>query len=326
MDSKITKRRLSDFLAYEWILIVIVALVAVVVFEVIYSINRVKPTTGQQFKMLFDQGVRSTDVPDFENRFLVTNQYKNGKLFSYDIIDAGVESMVADYNVLSTRLELQDGDVIATDILQDENGASRAKIVIDSFDVYCYDDLAIDAQNYLATFLKGEFSEKSEEEKRALALDYNNLDEAKIDSGFEKRLSKDNRFRKASQKQEGKKLERERIKNLCEDTSEFLKLLEKEEYFYTYKKYEYSLAQRNDTDSQDYKNMQKDADTAPKKYGLKVGAINRERADKHFSSDNGKKAYTSEMSILCVFNFKEYQPELQFECISFINEIVDYLI
>ena len=42
MNNKISKRRLSNFLAYEWILMIVVALAAIVVWELIFSFSSVR--------------------------------------------------------------------------------------------------------------------------------------------------------------------------------------------------------------------------------------------------------------------------------------------
>ena len=55
MDNKITKNRLQSFLSYEWIKVIIFALVFIVAWEFVYAIISVKPTVGQDFKFYFDQ-------------------------------------------------------------------------------------------------------------------------------------------------------------------------------------------------------------------------------------------------------------------------------
>lgn len=326
MDNKITKKRLSDFLSYEWILIIIVALVSIVALEVLYSINRVKPTVGQSFKVIFDENVASVNKTEFQNRFLTANQYENGDIFSYDVLEAQFENMVKNYNVLSTRLEVQDADVVFTDTLEDTKGGSRAKNIVDNFGLYSLDDLANDSCDYLAQFLQGEHSAKTVEEKRALVLDKNNFDSDKIKNYFRSRMLKDNRFRTAEQKLVGEQLEIERIENLSVQTKKFIELLNSDKVdFFEYKRCEQILKEITSIDSEEYKYFKKLADDTPKKYGIMIGSINRERSDRYCAAFNGNNAYTSEKVVLGVFNFKKDQPDNQFEAISFINAMVDYL-
>lgn len=326
MDNKITKKRLSDFLSYEWILIIIVALVSIVALEVLYSINRVKPTVGQSFKVIYDQNVASENIKEFKSRFLGVDQYSNGQIFSYDVLEANTENMNEEYNILSTRLQVQDADVVFTDSLENQKGDSRAKTLVDSYGLYSLDDLANDSCDYLAQFLQEEHSAKTVEEKRALVLDKNNFDSDKIKNYFRSRMVKDNRFRTAEQKLVGEKLEIERIENLSVQTKKFIELLNSNQIdFFSYKRYEQALKAMPVQEGKEYEELKSRADVTAKKYGIMIGSINRERADKHFSSPNGNGAYTSEKTVLGVFNLKNYQPDHQFEAISFINAMVDYL-
>lgn len=327
MDNKITKKRLSDFLSYEWILILIVTLVSIVALEVLYSINRVKPTVGQSFKVIFDENVASENIREFKSRFLGVDQYSNGQIFSYDVLEANAENMNEEYNILSTRLQVQDADVVLTDSLENQKGSSRAKTIVDSFGLYSLDDLANDSCDYLSKFLKGEFSAKSTEEKRALVLDKNNFDADKIKGYFRSRMAKDNRFRSELQKLKGEKLEIERIENLSVQTKKFIELLNSDQVeFFEYKRYEQVLKEFPKQEGKEYEDLKAQVETTAKKYGIMIGSINRERADKHFSSPNGNGEYTAEKTVLGVFNFKNEQPDHQFEAISFINGIVDYLL
>jgi hypothetical protein len=54
MDNKITKNRLSNFLAYEWIVIIIVCVVLIFVWEIVYTVGAVRLTAGQKFNFYFD--------------------------------------------------------------------------------------------------------------------------------------------------------------------------------------------------------------------------------------------------------------------------------
>ena len=55
MDNKITKTRLSNFLSYEWILLIILTVAAIVVWELVYTMTSVRLTVGQQYKIYYDE-------------------------------------------------------------------------------------------------------------------------------------------------------------------------------------------------------------------------------------------------------------------------------
>ena len=141
MDNKITKRRLSDFLSYEWILMTVIAVVAVILLELLYTMAGVRLTTGQQFKYFFDQSISG-------NASSVNRLLKDDETFSYDVLKVSSEGLISSYNVLSVRLEIQDGDVLFTDCKDPAEGVAnpeevedrtiRLKQVVDSFNVYSF--------------------------------------------------------------------------------------------------------------------------------------------------------------------------------------------
>ena len=57
LNNKITKKRLSDFFSYEWIVMTVVIVVAIFLWEMLFSAIAVKPTTGQNFKYYIDKNI-----------------------------------------------------------------------------------------------------------------------------------------------------------------------------------------------------------------------------------------------------------------------------
>ena len=215
MDNKITKTRLSNFFAYEWIMIIIAALAAIVVWEFVYGIVAVKPTVGQQFKIYYDQG-----MVDTTNKLMDLTD----KTFSYDILEVDYEGLIKDNNVLTTRLSIYEGDIIVSDGIEAEDGSMRTKSVVDSTPIGTITGLVDDAKAYLRTFLKDQDAEDGAE------LVYENLDEDLIEEHFLERMDGDNRFRKQEQKENGVEQEKERIEKLCKDTTDFIYFLENKIY------------------------------------------------------------------------------------------------
>ncbi len=317
MDNKITKRRLSDFLSYEWILMIVIAVVAIIVWELIFTMTSVRLTTGQQFKYYYDQGVYSgTDA----SLYTLFPEYDT---FSYDVLEVNSESLTEDYNVLSARYSIQEGDIILTSGVEpkeeDKDKNVRIKALVDSYKMYDYDKLLNDAESYLAGFLKDGLDAKT-----ADVADTANIDSAKIETVFRERMRKDNRFRSEEQKKEGIKQETERIERLCVEVKKFRVLLSQgNDFFYMYQRYDQliELGNLSEKDKQSYENYK---DQEPKKYGLMVEKLIGDET-KHSVSEFFKLAGNDNAKdvVLCVFDFLEYQPHLQFETISFINTIVD---
>ncbi|MBE5754107.1 MAG: hypothetical protein E7340_02065 [Clostridiales bacterium] len=330
MDNKITKKRLSDFLSYEWIKLIIVCVVAVLLWEMVYTVTAVKPTVGQKFKYYFDTSV-------YGNSTQLNALIEDEDALSYDVLMFNSEQLSTDFNALPTRLTVQEGDILITDCRANvsaeyEKGPFvRAKFVIDNYYAYCYEDLLKDAQNYLlVNFLKDGLT--AENAFSAFNEDY--LDIEKISKVFRERMAKDNRFRTESQKAEGVFLEKERVTRLYKEVIDFAKLLAFKEtdpdLFLTYTKYDQSLIYPGDI-SLDYwkKEQQKeiDAGRVNATYALKVDALSK------YQDENSKKVnpskyfmyygeYDAKDICITVFDFKAEQPHLQYETIPFINAIV----
>ena len=165
MDNKLTKKRLSDFLAYEWILTLIVAVAAIVLWELVYTVSAVRLTTGQSFKYYFDENVSSLGDGAFYTML-------SDDVFSYDVKELSSEQLTSKYNVLSTRLSVYEGDVIFTDTVENESQPVRAKTLADSYG-YNYERLLSDAEEYVSQFYTG-----------------GKLDDGKIQAHFNERARK----------------------------------------------------------------------------------------------------------------------------------------
>lgn len=317
MDNKITKKRLSDFLSYEWIAVIAVAIACIIVWELIFTMTGVRLTTGQEFKFYYDQ----TIYADSSNKMydvMTKDAETNKSIFSYDVLKISHETLMKEYNVLYDRLSVQEGDVIVTDCVAPaedaEDKSVRAKTIIDGQPVYDFDTLLSDAESYLAKLLKDGLDVTTTD-----VCVFENLDGEKIEKLFLDRMKRDNRFRTEEAKTDGIKLEKERIQTLCDEVRKFRILLSQgEEYFFMYSRYEQVLLSELSSESAEY--YQKNKDQSPKKYGLRVealtGGIDPSELFKLQDSDNAKDV------VVLVFNFLKYQPHLQFECISFLNAIV----
>ncbi|MCQ2387129.1 MAG: hypothetical protein MJ066_01610 [Clostridia bacterium] len=314
MDSKITKKRLSEFLSYEWIFIIIIALAFSCVWGIVFSVSSLKLTVGQEFKYYYDENL------DVDGSLSLTGIAD--KNFSYDIRKVSYETLRKNYNVLTRRLAVYDGDVIFTDTVNDEKNVSRAKTLIDDteYKIMDYDTLNLKAKKYLSSFLSDEFNEYSEEEKYNLAFDFENLDKDKINANFNKRTNKriyknDIRANKISYLDE-----LQRIKTLCKEVEKFQTVIEygKENgWFFYHKRFETLIESANEYREM-YENEQE------KNYGFNVGKISDSESRYDISQFVKLEGTTSaENVVLLVFDFSDKQEDLQYESISFINGIVE---
>lgn len=326
MDNKITRSRLSNLMSYEWIMLLVIFLVGIFVFEFFFAFFGVRLTTGQTFKYFYDLNVDNSLESGLMDALFVEN-----KTFSYDVILIEGEAINAETNLLVTRLKVQDGDVIITETIPEgKSGEERAKSLVDTADVPVYDfnDMLKDGREYLKTFLKDEFTSLSPEIQDEKVQNKDNLSTDKIDSAFLLRMKKDNRFRTDVQKEEGKKYERERIFHLVSELNDFSRLLEVgDEYglLYRYTKYEQrKRLVEGEEEKARYENLyQAEIDIGKENavYGLKVENLS---GGKHAPSEFFKATGKTDAKgvVLMAFDFFDYQKELQFEAVSFINSVV----
>ncbi len=319
MDNRLTKRRLSDFLAYEWILMIVVAVAAIIVLELAYTMAATRLSTGQQFKYYLDETLYSFDASDKSVYDLLgVETGKNGKTFSYDVLSVETEKLTSSYNVLTVRLSVQEGDAIFTSSVENEGETVRIKSIADEFPVYDLEDLLVRAENYLKPFtVNGE------------VYNENDYDETKIRDYFDARMKGDKRFRTEAEKEEGRKNEVGRIMKLAGEVKDFKTLLSVDEekgLFYRYTKYEQMSAQNPDDENYKAAYEREKAERENRIYGINMGALTyaTDRTDKKPVSEYLKIANTDSAQnvVLVLFDFGKYQPDLQFECISFLNTLV----
>ena len=314
MDNRLTKRRLSDFLAYEWILMIVVAVAAIIVLELAYTMAATRLSTGQQFKYYLDETLYSFDASDKSVYDLLgVETGENGKTFSYDVLSVETEKLTSSYNVLTVRLSVQEGDAIFTSSVENEGETVRIKSIADEFPVYYLEDLLVRAENYLKPFtVNGE------------VYNENDYDETKIRDYFDARMKGDKRFRTEAEKEEGRKNEVGRIMKLAGEVKDFKTLLSVDEekgLFYRYTKYEQMSAQNPDDENYKAAYEREKAERENRIYGINMGALTGGNKN---VSEYLKIAGTDSAQnvVLVLFDFGKYQSDLQFECISFLNTLV----
>ena len=305
MDNRLTKKRLSDFFAYEWIMTIIIVIAAILTLELVYTVSATRLSTGQQFKYYFDETLYDQPTGDFYE-LLGVNIGENGKTFSYDVLSVQSENILSSYNVLSARLSVQEGDAIFTSKKENENGSVNAKTIVDDYPVYDFASLKTHAKEYLSQFLSDSVHGDVYNEQ-----DY---DETAIRAYFDKRMKGDNRFRTEEDKEQGRLNEIARIKKLAKETKDFEKLLsfgEETGLFFVYTRFEQAAANGSETVT---------PESESKIFGLNLHALTGKRnVSDYFKIANSDNA---EDVVLVLFDFSSYQYDLQFECISFLNTLV----
>ncbi len=354
MDNKITRSRLSDLLSYEWIAMLVVAIISIIVWELGYSMGAVRLTAGQEFKYYYDSTIMVEDDAQFKSKLLSYNT------FSYDVLKLSTEALSEENYFLGDRLSIQEGDAIFTDILGidefDEQTQKpkvvRAKSMIDAsykYHIGSLDQMVYDAKIYLTKnfFVDGVYEsqikdivEVAEEQKGQLPMlkdllksgntdsekILNSIDDNKVEKMFLKRNKDDNRFRKQSAVKQGIMAEKARIVKLFENVLYFENFIQNNaDALFEYTMYGQTMSFEPNSDQvKAHENAkQKNLNRFGKEteiYGIKIGQLKHGgEASKVMGLENPKDPNkVVDGIVLLTFDFIKYQPDLQFESLSFV--------
>jgi hypothetical protein len=298
MDSKITKKRLSMFLQYEWLkivaIILCVCLLWTAVFIMLGSHNRLL-TDGQCFYFYYSPDIYAGCSDNMKT--LIDRE----DALSYEVQETSITRFDARYgsDQLSGWLAIGDGDMIICTDAKGEDGNytnSYFRTILNAYKMYDFDALYADAVSYATAF-------KVDEE---LPFTEENLSLSAVETEFNRRLGKDKRFKKDFEKKQGILLEKERITKLFQDITDFAKLLNKDIFV---------------TATSEYY-----AGEPAKKYGIDLSKLpstaNKTDVSYYVQTTGADGKATTEGTVLAVFNFLNRQPELQFEVLSVINTLV----
>ncbi len=327
MDNRLTKRRLSDLLSYEWIFIIVVCAICIILWELVYSIGSVKLTAGQRFGYYYDYTVYGADNAGF------MREISNKNTFSYDVLKFSSESIKMDNNVLTARLSIQEGDVIFTDAVGiEEYRASvdkkekptkevRALTIIDTLESIDYSIGSIDvlldsAKKYLKDNV---FFDYVDEQTAFDSYVRANINDEKVRTLFLNRNGKDNRFRGQANKDKGVLLEIERIEKLYQNIvfmQDFINNNSDALVRYTKYSQSYALSGWEDNNYKTWIEYEKEANRDNDIYGINLGKLKGGPNVTNFIQyrEDGKLTDI----VLLYFDFSSYQPHLQYETLSFI--------
>ena len=329
MDNRVTKRRLSDLLSYEWIMMIVISALVILVWDLAYTTFAVRLSAGQQFKFFYDTTI-------YGEHSVMLDLFEKDKTFSYDVITVNSENLLSDFNVLGSRLSIKDGDVLITDCNEPaddaEDKSTQVKSMIDTHHGYSYEQMYKDAKEYLSGYMKDDVEDAFTVQGYSL----DNIDVAKVSTKFRARMKKDNRFRKESEIINGIGDETKRIESLYQDVVKFGHLLSLKqtnpELFFIYTRYEQTMQSEGTQEDKDRRKemveIEKKAGRDNNVYALKVAELskfataenNKSNPSKYFKL---KGTDSAENVVIMVFDLRAYQPHLQYEAISFINAIVE---
>lgn len=218
MDARITKSRLSGMLSYDWLKIVGGSAAAIVVWALVFTMTATRITPAQQFTVFNYIGNVS-----LSSKFNASySKLIDDGVFSYEVLETNINDLTTtgDYmnTVLEARFVTDEGDVMFISMennpdteYTDENGETKYESYYQGFlnSWFNYvqrldgeDGYFAQMENYLNIFYTNGYQ------------DGDSLDESKVESNFRAHIkaTKDKRFKKESQIQQGLKDELARIR------------------------------------------------------------------------------------------------------------------
>lgn len=172
MDAKITKKRLSHMLSYDWLKIIGACVVAIIVWTLVFTTSATRITPAQQFSVFSYKGntMLGTKFHDSYNR-----AFESG-VFSHEVLELTTNDLTTanEYlqTVLEARLTTDEGDVIFVadapdaDTEYEENGETKTLTYLQSFVGSWYyrlmrldgeDGYFAEMEKYLNTYYNGNY-------------------------------------------------------------------------------------------------------------------------------------------------------------------------
>ncbi len=222
MDAKITKKRLSRMLSYDWLKIIGVAAAIIFVWMLVFTTTATRIKSRQQFTVSNYMGNYSASGKLSDT---LTSGYKN-KVFSHEILETSMVDLAStdestSYQLLQARTSTNEIDVMLVSTQEDAKNAyttknesgeeiSKYRTYAEGFiGGYQYslhrlegeDDYFLQMANYLNGYYGGDYTNEAA------------LDKAKVEENFRARIKKekDKRYKKEKQIQAGIQGEIERV-------------------------------------------------------------------------------------------------------------------
>ncbi len=293
MKNRAGKSQIKTFFTYDIIKVIAISAIVCLILTVLFNAVAQKPSEGQRFSIIYDNQLSLGD--DYNLAIADAMDLDNDYGFSYDVLDFDVKKLtVADNSspsyTLQTYVEIYDDDVLyCTDELA---SFYLINAYAQNFDTY------IDgALNYL--YDNGFYSQSGE------------INEQKIIDNFVSKFSKDNRFRKKDQLENGKQQEIKRIKALYYNAITLKRVIEAHPEMFSDKYSEYEWGE----------NIVK-GNFAIDLSKLTGGANSLEKAVKLKIDNDGEVSYTTENIYLMLGNNLDVNGHLHYEGLAYVISVL----
>lgn len=291
MDVKITKNRLKNFFVYDGIKTLIFSIIIALVVVFIFNFFGVEPTEGQTVYFMYGYDVKQgSGASQRVNECLESEDYS----FSYDVlkVDFCNATSAGQYSALymaQTYHETDQGDiVICSNVGESEESDSVFYRLATMYYIEELNYFSGEAIEYASKFYDGD-----------------ELNMAKVEDYFRKRMKKDKRYKTEKQIKEGISLEAKRIESVKTNGETLKKLLAEHPEIFA----ECDISGHNGV------------------FGLNLGVLTggeKNVIDDYYriaTDDEGKGYYTSDGLMLCLGRYDE-QTDLRYESIAYMLHLI----
>ena len=296
MDARITKQRLANMLAYDWLKIVGMIALAAVFFSLFFTMIATRATDGQTFYVYAFNGL--TTGSDFSS---LTDDMDAKGVFGYDILRTGSEAFSSNAlygnSVYTARRSAGEGRVMFVNDVRtkNEDGTESSKLLdfldyrgteFERFSSFLDPEVFLtDCKKYLTGFFGEDLSGEPNQDK--------------VREAFMARNGKDKRFRTSAKKEAGVKSEVERLIKIRDD---------------------YLLVEQEMGQSIDY--MRYTTEQKEHTVGLSMRALNLTDLIYYTVKSEGKEVKGNDEVVLCLFNNGTREGDLRYETVNFIAYIL----
>ena len=331
MDAKITKKRLSRMLSYDWLKMVLAAAAIIIVWTLIFTMTATRITPAQQYTVFNYDGNRPFSMTKFNK---VYDDAFDRDIFSHEVIKATSYDMTTTgsnlHTVMDSRLQTDEGDAIFVSKegdpdfpIKDDDGNvigyeyTYLQTFVMRYGYYLYD--INDYLDYMKKYLNKYYIDENGNP------DYENgvLNEEKVEQDFRTREKNDKRFKTEKQKKAGVKKDIERIQKYRDALVQFYKYLNEDKVIsleYTTIKMENEKGEEETLlDNVAYSiNLCPNAETMGglKNYAAYTKMVVDEQTGKKHNVES------AENMQLCLFKLKGVNKNFVGENLIFINEMV----
>ncbi len=321
MDAKITKQRLTRMLSYDWVKIVLIAAAAIFFWSLVLTTTATRITPAQNFYVFNHQSNLT-----FRDKFYThLDQQFSAGTFSYEILEMAQGDMVAAGEhadtVLQARVSTSEGDVMFVADIPDPKFIEKNEETGESVAKYTYVESFIGTYYYSLYEFNGENGYFAQMEKFLNGYyggDYKTgvLDEEKVKSDFRARVerTKDKRFKKQSQIEQGELWEVERIKNYKAALEEFNGYLA--QGIVTFKTVDLELSEGWKVQG-DYA-----INICPNEEKSNLKEYVAYSAPKTLDDGSTVNVATAQDMHVCFFKFEDMEKSFEYENLAYINSLI----